>query len=310
MDNSLKELHERKQRIVAIDHNLSEANKRSKILVEALKQEDLEAASQIINKLRLMKGKGLKNLDTGIAQAESEINRYVGGGILTKALTKLKASVGIDNPLVKTMTFANALEVGFQQMPTILSNNIDLTNVDKNSSIQQLGLKKDQIETLTNTMRSALSPTGLFGIFKKVPYMDKEKLVADLLSVPIKTLETVVKISQTGPKTTQIANDMKDILKPGTAQTTKTTPEQPAQQTAATTATQTTQSPVAGTEPKTAEQGTPQPTKELNQKEIFDGIGRSNISKLITTIAQNAPEPGKAVTKILMQLQQMGKLKV
>ena len=298
---TLKENYNQKQTILE--------NNRAQLIIEALNEKDLQTATTIIDKLRKIKGKGLKNLDVAIDQAEAEINKYTGGGLLTKAWTKLKSLVGIDNPLVKIMTFANALENGFRQMPTILNNNIDLSKVNKDNSLTQLGLNQQQTQTILNNMRKALSPSGLFTIFKKVPYIETDNLINDLLNVPIKNLETVIQVAQTGPQTNELAPDMKDQLRPGTAQTTKTTEDQPTQQTQKNVGTTTAKNPTVNQPPRTGEQAAPE-TKNLDFNSIRDKIGNDNLKKLVVAISQNTQDPGKAATQVLTLLAKAGLLKV
>lgn len=122
------------ERVVILDRKMLN-ERHTRLLVEALDDATLQTANNIINKLRKIKGKGLKSLDDSISEAENQLNKYTGGGVLSKALTKLKSVVGIDNPLVKFMTFANALENGFKQLPTIINNATDAdldANKEKN----------------------------------------------------------------------------------------------------------------------------------------------------------------------------------
>lgn len=233
---SSRQINERLQQVDA--RLLAEAN-HAGLLLEAMDEQDLQRAGEIINKLRKVKGKGVKSLDQAIEKAESQLNKYTGGGPLTKAWTKLKGIAGFDNPLVKFMTFANALEQGFRQMPQIFKNNIDVDisqNLDK--PLSQLVTDPDKQKTLLNNMLKALSPSGFFGAFKKVPYVDKNVLVQELMQVPLKNFAAIAQAINSGPNTQQVADDVKDVAQGGgdvaSKGTSGTDPTQPAAGTAGT----------------------------------------------------------------------------
>lgn len=219
------------KKIRLIDEITLKENKSAQLIIEAMDEKDLNAATQVIEKLRRLKTKNVAALNVAIDAAEAEINKYTGGGPLTKAWSKLKGVVGFNNPLVKYMTFANMLEAGFRQIPTIIKNNvgdIQVTDTDKSKSLNDLVTDETKKKTLINNMLKALSPGGLFGAFKKVPYVNKQELVNSLMSTPVIDLSEMVKIiNGGGADSQQIAQDMKDIASSGSGTTTKQTePEQ------------------------------------------------------------------------------------
>lgn len=240
--NTLKNRHFSRQineRLTKADQRLMLENSRARLLIEAMDEQDLQKASAIIEKLRKMKGKGVAALDSAIETAETQLNKYTGGGPLTKGWSKLKSMMGFDNPLVKFMTFANALEQGFRQMPTILKNNIDVDlsqNLDK--KLIELVSDPDKQKTLVDNMLKALSPKGFFGAFKKVPYVDKEQLVQGLLNIPVKNFAALTQLINSGPNTQQVATDLKDTAQAGNDVTTKgSAGSNPSEPTAGTTGT-------------------------------------------------------------------------
>lgn len=261
------------ERVITLDQKLL-VEKRTKLLVEALDDSTLQMANNIINKLRKVKGKGLKSLDAAVSEAENQLNKYTGGGVLTKALTKIKSVVGIDNPLVKFMTFANALENGFRQLPTIINNATDQDlkqNVDK--TLGELVTDKDKRQQLGQNLIKALSPTGVFGSFKKIPYVDKEVLAQELLTLPIKNLAAVLQAMTTGPNTQQISDELKtQIGGQGEVETKATTPSEPSKPTSGTTTTE----PSKQTSSSTRSTETGQTTKPKSQiniaKDIYDEL--------------------------------------
>lgn len=219
MSKTLKERYETQllnavaERVTKADKALIAENKAAGVLLEAMNQQDLKRASDVIDKLRTLKGKGVGTLDMAIDKAIAELNKYTGGGPLTQAWAKLKTKVGIDNPLVKIMTFSNALETGFKQIPTILKNNLgEITPEMSTKSANDVIQDEDVKTNISNNILKALSPTGVFGAFKRVPYVDNIKiLVQDMLSAPLKNLNDLVKTTTSGPQTAEIATDMKDV---------------------------------------------------------------------------------------------------
>lgn len=235
MTSTLAQKHEKLQ--------LLREHRAANIIIEAINQDDLRRASQIIDKLRGIKGKGIGYLDDAIDKAISELNKYTAGGPLTKAWTAIKGKMGIDNPLVKMMTFANTLETGFAQLPTIIKNNVgELTRDQAETSLNDVITDNDVRTTVMQSIAKALSASGIFGVFKKIPYIgDKNLLVADMMNVPLKNLNAVTRQVLSGPKSDTLGADMKDtVLAHGEAQTAGTAPAGVATSTAPTGATSTT----------------------------------------------------------------------
>ena len=350
--------------------------KAAQLLVEAMKEDDLQKVSAIVQKLDTIKSPELPTLTAAIEQAQAELNKYTGGGPITAAWTKLKGLVGIDNPVVKITTFADALERGFSQIPTILKNNgVNLEKADLSKSLSTIlaapaptgaksdkemgkspvtgkdvpdnekvnvpksptGAKSDQelagtsfgggkgkadndysvpgpeskpgtpptgareppatkhtggqepppklsptgakkpqkplpakkssaadeghdlteadptdspfvtsdsgrnkpamgdqkLKNITAQIRKAMSPGGIFGAFKKVPYINGDALAQELVQAPIKVFANVAKRVQQGAKAAEIAPDMKgQIQGQGDQQTKGANTAQPSQQSA------------------------------------------------------------------------------
>jgi hypothetical protein len=221
-------------------------------------QNDLDKVSAIVKKLNSCKAPELPKLSAAIDQAMAELNKYTAGGPISAAWTKMKGLVGIDNPVVKITTFADALEKGFSQIPTILKNNgISLQNADLSKSLSTLlatpapksDLKRDEkagasvlgpegttstqneaeapkgaasakLKSVVAQLQKALSPGGIFGAFKKVPYISSQELAQELVLAPIKVFANVAKTINQGSKAAEIAPDLKaTIIGQGQAQT-------------------------------------------------------------------------------------------
>lgn len=275
MTQSLKARHETRQlsllheRLANADQQLLCEQRATNLLVEAMSDEDLNKVASIVQKLSSIKSPKLPKLTAAIEQAEAEINKYTAGGPLVKAWSKIKGLAGIDNPVVKVTTFADALERGFRQIPTILKNNgIDLSNVDLNQSLAALvsgtnqqtnkptdavtanataaaGAAPNQNEAATtpqnklqgivDQLRKALSPGGIYGAFKKVPYINSKELAQELTSAPLNVFSSVSKKILSGAKAADVAPDMKAQVVAGGDQQTKhanvVDPSKPSQQT-------------------------------------------------------------------------------
>jgi hypothetical protein len=275
MSRSLKEQRQARlvERIVAADKQLLQEERVASMLLEAMNQEDLNKVDAIVQKLNSIKSPQLPKLTAAIEKAQAEINKYTAGGPLTKAWTKVKGAVGIDNPIVKVMTFANALERGFSQIPTILRNNgIDLKNVDLSKSLAALLAKpqatgdrakpdvlgstelnpppeaapatsqneadsqvEGKLKTVLTQLQKALSPGGIYGVFRKVPYINSQELAQELIQAPVNVFAQVAKKIQSGAKAADVAADLKGQIagqgEEQTAHSGKEDPTKPSQQT-------------------------------------------------------------------------------
>jgi len=146
MAQSLKERYEIKrlqQRVQAVSHQLVLEQRVSQLIIEAMDEEDFKKVTQIIEKLNKLKHAKLPALSKAIDSMQAELNKVTSQGssgplgTAKNAITQwFKKKAGLENPIVKIMTFANALEHGFSMVPQILKNNgIDLKRVkaDKNT---------------------------------------------------------------------------------------------------------------------------------------------------------------------------------
>ena len=204
------------QKVRAANKQLLRENYAAKLIMEAMDENDLKVATQIINKLRKMKKQGLDELDSGISAAEADINKYLSGGNVQKAKQKLMSMVGFSNPLVKIMTLANALETGFKQIPTIIKNSLDEEQLqDPSKSILDVLNDENKKNVLVKNIRKALAPQGIFGTFGKIPYVKTDALSVQIVSCPLGKLLSLVKVIESGPKSADISKDIKDIANSG-----------------------------------------------------------------------------------------------
>lgn len=333
MTRSLKERYESqrlvtlKEQIVDVEQQLLAETKVSLLLIEAMDQEDLDKVSKVVDKLERIKGAvpGLPSLQKGIDAAQTELNKYTAGGPISKAWSKLKGKLGVDNPVVKITTFANALERGFGQLPQILKMNgvdtkalkdsTDMTLQDaivkqfvkspdytadmlkksvpnKKAANVQLNAEADgditssdveanakaekdaqgKIKTLVTQLRKALSPGGIFGVFKKVPYVDMDALTRELMTTAkLSELLGVYNAVKSGPQTSEFASDIKQNVSGGGGQvgTDASKPSEETKSTGQSTGTEPSQ-PSAGAGSPPAETGSKNPEQGSTDKKNVD----------------------------------------
>ena len=287
---TLKEQYEKRriknlqERIKFVNARMLKENYAAELIVEAMDKADLDKAAQIIDKLKKMTGKGLKTLDNAINTAIGEINKYTGGGPIANAWTAIKSKVGIDNPLVKMMTFANSLETGFEQVPIIIKNNVgevSKDNIEKNL-MYVIGKQEPGVEdTVQKNLVKAFRPKGIFGSFRKVPYVENmDDFVWDLMNAPLKNLNAVVQQSGQGTSSDEIAKDLKDVAsQAGDAETKGTQPAEPAEPAAKTSQT-TSGKETTKTSPATAAGETPTKIPRERLVSASDALQKQfNISK-------------------------------
>ena len=297
----VKRIHEVQERARKANVQVIAEHKAARLIVEAMSDEDLEKVGEIVKKLNSLKAPELPKLTAAIEQAQADLNKYTAGGPISAGWNKMKSLVGIDNPVVKVTTFADALEKGFSQIPKILKNaGVDLEGADLNRSLYQMlskaaptgqksdsemgkspvdgkdvsdsdssynvpknptGSKSDsefgrtsfsgksvsdddddystpgpsenvqneadngkaiegKLKTVVANLQKALSPGGIFGAFKKVPYINSAELAQELIQAPIRVFSTVSKRINAGVKASEIAPDLKaSITSQGGAET-------------------------------------------------------------------------------------------
>lgn len=371
----LQSLKERAQK--ADKQLLAEANF-ARLLLEAMDPEDLQKVSAIVDKLNTLKAPELPHLSAAIEQAQAELNKFTGGGPIAKAWANLKTKIGIDNPVVKVTTFADALERGFAQVPQILKNNgVDLAKADLTKSLTNTltktptgknggegGMKSDvtgtannkekndmpgpgpvtgaksdaelgntsyggapqdtsystpgpedesvqneaapkgvsgeqKIKNIVAQIRKAMAPGGIFGAFKKVPYIDSQALAQELVAAPLQVFSNVAKRVQQGAKAAEIAPDMKaQIQGQGDEQTKHSgtaNPTTPAGQS----------QPGGPTTPTTATSNTTgtgqQPTNAPGTKRGGGGDVRGGADKIVTDSGAKDKESAYAVLRHLIK---------
>jgi hypothetical protein len=102
---------------------------------------------------------------------------------------------------------------------------IDPTELAKASENPKVAAK---IKTIIAQLQKALSPGGIFGAFKKIPYVDSSAMAQDLLNAHVSRLVAISKAVTTGPQSSEVASGLKDkITGVGKTETEKTGESKP-----------------------------------------------------------------------------------
>jgi hypothetical protein len=299
---TLKEKHDQKK-LVELKNKISKfdvialhESKQSSVILEAIDDQDLKLASEVITKLRTVKSKFPKitSLVKAIETMESEINKYTAGGVLTNAINAINKKLGRENPIVKSMTFANALEMGFSQLPTIVKNNIENAEQNKDKKIAEVLQDEKKKNVFLKNVMNAISPKGIFGIFaKNIPYLNKEMLVKELMTaVTIGELSQVTTLITSGAQAQNIAKDLESTMKSGETGTTK--PSDPAETTKKTSQTTATTTPTAaekqspGSESPAAKAPPKEQTTKNRMKKAQMALAKLNNAEEVMSILQKA----------------------
>lgn len=118
----------------------------------------------------------------------------------------------------------------------------------------------EKVKSIAAQLQKALSPGGIFGAFKKVPYIDSATLAQELVQAPLRAFSQVAKRIQAGAKAADIAPDLKDQAQgQGGAETRGTGESQPAKPAAQTQPSEPGKGPTAPSDPTGTGDQTPKP---------------------------------------------------
>lgn len=208
------------------------ANQAANVLIEALDEESLRQVSQVIEVLRGLKKFNLPSLTGGIDKMIKELNAYSGGGGVAKAWEKLKSKMGADNPVVRAIAFASALEGGIMQLPNIVKNNVEveadpedlekfgdktltqiLTQPEGAGQHADAGVGENSaaaFENLKKIMTKALVPKGRYSVLGFGSYVKQGALVKDLTNTPLKVLDQMyAEINRSGQPASKLISSQK-----------------------------------------------------------------------------------------------------
>jgi hypothetical protein len=137
-------------------------------------------------------------------------------------------------------------KMGEADAPTISTH--DIESMHRSDSSKAAG---QRVKNIVDQIRKSLAPSGIFGAFKKIPYVDGDALAQALSNSHVSTLIKISQAVTSGPQTSEIAPDLKsNVMGGGEAQNKATNPEQdtkPNSQTGSSAPSSTTTSPANST---------------------------------------------------------------
>jgi len=186
------------------------------LLLEALDENEYKEATEVIGKLQkindLAKKANLDLLSGAIDTIVKEINKFTGGNTLDRfkgKISSLFSKTPNKNPILAGLALIGSLEQGFKILPTILKNNItDIESNKEKKEMKLIDIVKDDDKLKKNietNLAKGFVPTGTFGkIFGKIPGVDVNQLMVDLMNATVTQLNEIAKVLNDGPKTTDV----------------------------------------------------------------------------------------------------------
>lgn len=234
------------ERVRRADSQIIYENKIANLIFEAMDQKELDKISAVIDKLKSLKGKAGNVLDNGIDVAIMAMNKAGGSeGFFSSLIKKGREKLGIKSPIVNIMAFADAIERGFKQLPTILKNLSADQPKNDDDTIQNIiqasipagtpEAKSDKaLKIAKSNILKAFTPGGIYSAVGKIPFVKTDALVNEFInSVAVKQLLGVSNQISSGPQASdsEVAEELKSIATPEGAKVPEET-KQPAAATA------------------------------------------------------------------------------
>jgi hypothetical protein len=206
-------------------------------------------------------------------------------------------------------------EAGTGQDKGILNTPPDTKGVEASGKADANPKAQAKIKSVIAQLQKALSPGGIFGAFKKVPYVDSAALAQELTNAHVATLVAVSKAVTQGAQSAEVASGLKDQVAGGggdvgTAGTAKTAGATPAGQTqpgepaksttGGTSSAPTGEKPAAGPGEKPG--GGEKPAAESS-------VSSERIKKIANHVAQASNVDVNTVIKVLSALNDIKKLR-
>lgn len=192
--------------------------------------------------------------------------------------------------------------------PSIDAKDIDA--MDKSDKSPEAAKK---LKIVIDQIRKALAPAGIFGAFKKIPYVDGAALAQALANADIGVLNTIAQAVKSGAQSGEVAPDLKaNITGQGGAETKGTQPADPGQSTSGSqpsspdkqTNPAGTSSTPAGETPSSPRGGASAPSKPKGTK-----LEDAAVQDLAQFIAKKTKLDPQAVLKVVAALNASEKLR-
>jgi len=200
------------------------------LLLEALDENEYKQATEVINKLQeinnLAKSADLDLLSGAIETILKEINNFTGGSALDRMGSKISSlfsKAPKKNPILAGLGLVESLEQGFKILPTILKNNIpDIESNKDKQKMKLIDIVKDDDKLKKNietNLAKGFVPKGTFGkLFGKIPGVDINKLMTDLMNANVSQLNEIAKVLNQGTTVAEIAPELAQPEKAGTGE--------------------------------------------------------------------------------------------
>lgn len=220
-----KKVSKLQEKSLMIENQIIQEHAACNLILEAMDENEISKASDVIQKLKNIAAgmPSAKNLQVAVKNAISDVNKYTGGNAITKMGQELFSKLtGSDNPIIKSLALAQCLEKGFGLFPKIIKNlGLDegegATLVDRIETVEK-GNTQKSFKLLQNNLTKAFTPSGIFGVFKKVPYADISAIINELMTVVnVKEIQQGINTSKQGPQASELENDIKNSMKSGAA---------------------------------------------------------------------------------------------
>lgn len=203
---TLKQLFEQK-RIAQLKEKLGRLGMPRRTLTEILDKQTLEQAVTAIKGLEQYKG-NIDALDQIVNSVLTDVNNYItkAGGTTEKLLPVVQADEGT-SPIIRALMLTNALEGGFQQLSTIVQNNIKGTNDPDTSekTIIELLPSNDKQAAMNLQLTKAFSPPNT----TEIPYLEgggKKAFIDSLMNTPTIKLNAIARQVSSGRSSKNVMN--------------------------------------------------------------------------------------------------------
>ena len=189
---------------------------------------------------------------------------------------------------------------------------IDSQDIEANADAEKSPQTQAKVKSVVAQIQKALTPGGIFGAFRKMPYVNSTELAQALINTHITTLISVANAVRTGTQTGEIAADMKGNIAGGggdvgTAGTGKAGESSPSGQTATATPPTSPTSSIGST--PAGQQPTTGPGEKRGGGSAVQKLNQSSVKQMAAFIAKKAGVDPKVAFKVLSALNDSEKLR-
>jgi hypothetical protein len=182
----------KKTRGIVKKAHLSESfQKKGKVTInEALKKEDLDKMTKIIDSIRALKNYGVASISDAAEKAALDAANYISKGTVGKAWSSLKTmfTSGKANPVAKAAGFVSLVGGACSQMPQIIKNVVGNFEATSNQTLTQLVTDEKKKKQLNDLLMKAFTPDNPLEKF----YGNTNAFVKDVMNTPLESISKLV----------------------------------------------------------------------------------------------------------------------